>query len=169
VLRMERYDSPGALPLDTPADPDKQAFARAIHELDAAKARLARDSQALLAETKHDLVVRLLPILDNLDRALAATADKHCGPLTQGVALVREQLAEAVHDFGFERFDPVTGQVFDPHRHEAVGVVPVDRLELHGKVAAVAEPGYRVGERLLRPARVHVGRYEPGPRRAPYA
>ena len=166
MLRMEGYDTPAAVPLDTPASANKEAFARAIDELDAAKARLARDSQALLADTKHDLVVRLLPILDNLDRALAADGPR--GALTQGVALVREQLEEVVRDYGFERFDPV-GQPFDPRQHEAVAVVPVDRPELDGKVAAVAEPGYRVGERLLRPARVHVGRYQPGPRRTPNA
>ena len=161
---MDAYDSSSALPLDTPASADKAAFARAIDELDAAKARLARDSQALLAETEHALVVRLLPILDNLDRALAAATDGSCAGLTQGVALVREQLGEVVRDYGFERFDP-SGQPFDPRRHEAVAVVPVDRPELDGKVAAVTEPGYRVGERLLRAARVHVGRYQPGPRR----
>ncbi len=163
---MEGYDTPPALPLDAPASANKEALARAIDELDAAKARLARDSQALLADTKHDLVVRLLPILDNLDRALAAAADGPRGALTQGVALVREQLEEVVRDYGFERFDPV-GQPFDPRRHEALAVVPVDRPELDGKVATVVEPGYRVGERLLRPARVHVGRYRPGPGRIP--
>jgi molecular chaperone GrpE len=161
---MEGYDGPAAPPLDSPASDEKQALERAIGELEAVKARVERDSQALLAETKQDLVVRLFPILDNLDRALAAAAGGSCAALTQGVALVREQLAQVVGEYGFERFDP-KGEAFDPRRHEAVAVVPVDRPELDGKVAAVTEPGYRVGERLLRPARVHVGRYRPGPRR----
>jgi molecular chaperone GrpE (heat shock protein) len=161
---MEGHDTHAASPLGAPASATEEAFARAIDELDAAKARLARDSQALQADTERSLVVRLLPILDNLDRALAATADGPRVALTQGVALVREQLAEVVRDYGFERFDP-EGQPFDPRQHEAVAVVPVDRPELDGKVTAVTEPGYRVGERLLRPARVHVGRYRPGPGR----
>ena len=63
---MEGFETPAARPLDTAAN-GREALARAIDDLSAAKARLARDAQALLAETKEDLVVRLLPILDNLD------------------------------------------------------------------------------------------------------
>lgn len=147
-------------PQPPPEGADKQALIRAISELEAAKTRLERDARAAREDTKYALLERLLPILDNLDRALEASSARPGDPLRDGVALVREQLAGVMRDYGLEQFDP-TGEPFDPRQHEAVGMTDVDRPELDRKVCAIFEPGYRAGERLLRPARVHVGRYRP--------
>jgi len=152
-------NEPNAEPIaPQPADQERQALARAIAELEGAKARVERDSEGVLDATRQTLLTQLIPVLDNLERVIAA-ADGHADRgLLQGVTLVREQLEGVLCGFGVERFDP-TGEPFDPREHEAVAMFDVARPELDRRVGRVAQAGYRIGERLLRPARVHVGRY----------
>ena len=97
----------------------------------------------------------LLPALDNLYRALAA-AQEHGekGPLVQGVALVKSQLLDVFRRFGITPID-ASGQPFDPNLHEAVMQEPRGDTP-PGVVVKVLEPGYRLHERVLRPARVVV-------------
>ena len=77
--------------------------------------------------------------------------------MLQGVSLVRQQLEGVLRGYGVERIDALD-QHFDPAIHEAVGVAPVRDARHHGVVVDQAEPGYRFGDRLLRPARVTVGK-----------
>ena len=76
----------------------------------------------------------------------------------EGVRLVREQLAQVLSDFGVERIDAV-GQSFDPKEHEAVDIVAVDTPSEHRRVVEQWEAGYRYAGRVLRPARVRVGKF----------
>jgi molecular chaperone GrpE (heat shock protein) len=128
---------------------ERQALRRASAELEAARARVERDAERIHDETRTRLVAELLPVLDNLDRAIAAG---------DGVRLVREQLAGVLRGYGLERFD-AAGARFDPREHEAMSMVPVDSPAADGTVVEQWQPGYRIGGRLLRPARVSVGRY----------
>jgi molecular chaperone GrpE len=117
--------------------------------------RIQRD----LAEDQryaHTAFVReLLPVLDNLQRALdAARQQAETGPLVQGVALVQSQLLDIFDRFGVTPID-VLGQPFDPNLHE--GILQQPRTDVApGTVVEVLEPGYRLYERVLRPARVVV-------------
>jgi molecular chaperone GrpE len=117
-------------------------------------------SQRELAEERRfanaALARELLPVVDNLQRALRSASQQHeQGPLVQGVALVLTQLLDALARFGVTPIAPVD-EPFDPNLHEAVMVqrrydVPA------GTVVEVLEPGYRLHDRVLRPARVVVG------------
>jgi molecular chaperone GrpE len=97
----------------------------------------------------------LLPVLDNLQRALeAARQQGEKGPLVQGVDMVRSQLLDIFGRFGITPIDAL-GQPFDPNLHEAVMQQPrADAAP--GTVVEVLEPGYRLRDRVLRPARVVV-------------
>jgi len=114
--------------------------------------RVARESALAQDRGAIKLARELLPALDNLDRALEA-ADKD-DPLLQGVRLVREELSAALGRVGIESFSP-TGEIFDPGLHEAVVHQPVDGAA-SGTVAEVYQPGYRLGDHIIRPARVVV-------------
>jgi molecular chaperone GrpE len=114
--------------------------------------RVARESALASERGVVKLARELLPALDNLDRALEA-ADQD-DPLLQGVRLVREELAAALGRVGIESFSP-TGEIFDPSFHEAVVHQPVEGAT-SGTVAEVYQPGYRLGEQIIRPARVVV-------------
>lgn len=97
-------------------------------------------------------------MLDNLDRTIrAAEAGRSDPAMLEGVRMVRQQLEGVLRGYGVERVE-ATGQRFDPGLHEAIGVTPVSDPQRHGVVLHQAEPGYRFGERLLRPARVNVGK-----------
>ena len=138
--------------------PDRADLVRALRELEAAKARVERTAHQVTEEAKAKLVTDLFPVLDNLDRTLVAAKTRHEAPaLIEGVRLVRAQLEHVLDGYGVERIE-ATGARFDPALHEAISVMPVRDVALHGKVLEQLEPGYRFGERMLRPAKVVVGR-----------
>ncbi|HTZ62539.1 MAG TPA: nucleotide exchange factor GrpE [Solirubrobacteraceae bacterium] len=114
--------------------------------------RMARESALAHERGLAKLVKELLPALDNLDRALEAAAQDD--PLLQGVRLVREELMAALARVGVESYSPV-GERFDPAFHEAMLQQPVPGAA-SGTVAEVYQPGYRLGEDIIRPARVVV-------------
>jgi molecular chaperone GrpE len=140
------------------SEPDRATMTRALRELEAAQARVERDARRVLDETRSKLVMELLPVLDNLDRTIRAAADNRgCSALVDGVRLVRAQLEGVLRGYGVGRIDAV-GARFDPNIHEAIQVAPVRDPAHHGIVLEQAEPGYRFADRLLRPAKVVVGR-----------
>jgi molecular chaperone GrpE (heat shock protein) len=134
------------------------SLSRAVRDLEAARARVERDAQVVHDETRNKLVVELFPVLDNLDRTIAAaTENGDAAAVLEGAQLVRAQLETVLRGYGIERIDAV-GTAFDPNVHDAISVAPVRDPARHAIVLHQAEPGYRVGERLLRPAKVVVGR-----------
>jgi molecular chaperone GrpE len=116
--------------------------------------RVAREANAARERGVSALAKELLPALDNLDRALDAAAEDD--PLLQGVRLVRTELKAALTRAGIESFCPLD-EPFDPSVHEAVATAaqpPGGRPS--GTVVEVYQDGYRLGEGILRPARVVV-------------
>ena len=123
--------------------------------------RAARDSAAAQERGVSKLAKELLPAVDNLDRALeaaeAAGADGEAGaesPLVSGVKLVHAEVMAALSRVGIEPFSP-QGEPFDPQHHEAMAQQPVEGAA-PGTVVEVYQRGYRLGESVLRPARVVV-------------
>jgi molecular chaperone GrpE len=114
--------------------------------------RVARDAVQAQERGVAKLAKELLPALDNLDRAIGAAEDED--PLLAGVRLVRSELSAALARLGIEAFAPL-GEAFDPNLHEAVAQQPVEGA-VSGAVAEVFQNGYRMGETIIRPARVLV-------------
>ncbi|HEX4418811.1 MAG TPA: nucleotide exchange factor GrpE [Kofleriaceae bacterium] len=139
---------------------EREAALRALRSLEATEARLARNAAREADEARGKLVQELLPVLDNLDRTIAAgAAPDHRGDpaMLEGVRMVRQQLEGVLRGYGVERVEAV-GQRFDPSLHEAIGLTQVGDPARHGVVVHQAEPGYRFAGRLLRPAKVSVGK-----------
>ena len=114
--------------------------------------RVARDQEGLAARAHERLVKELLPVLDDLERALAAAEEHEEATLEEGVRLVHRELADALAREGLAEIE--TNGVFDPHVHEALLSQPSDQDV--GSVLEVVQKGYRLGDRVLRPARVVV-------------
>ncbi|HXC24010.1 MAG TPA: nucleotide exchange factor GrpE [Solirubrobacteraceae bacterium] len=114
--------------------------------------RVARDAVQAQERGVAKLAKELLPALDNLDRAIEAAEDED--PLLAGVRLVRSELGAALARLGIEAFVSL-GEAFDPNLHEAVAQQPVEGAT-SGAVAEVFQNGYRMGETIIRPARVLV-------------
>ncbi len=137
---------------------ERQAALRALRSLEATEARLTRNAAREVEESRGKLVQDLLPVLDNLDLTIRAANDHHADPaMLEGVRMVRQQLEGVLRNYGVERVEAL-GQRFDPSLHEAIGVTQVGEPARHGVVVQQAEPGYRFGGRLLRPAKVSVGK-----------
>lgn len=115
--------------------------------------RVAREAAAAQERGAAALAKELLPALDNLDRAIEAAQEDD--PLLKGVRLVRAEIAGALGRAGIEAFCPL-GEVFDPTLHEAVATAPHPDGGAGGTVVEVYQDGYRLGETVLRPARVVV-------------
>ena len=118
--------------------------------------RAAKDAATAGARAKAGLVRELLPVLDNLERALqlAGTGEGNGDAFVEGVRLVHADLVGVLQRSGVEAFDP-SGEPFDPTLHEALSTRPQDG-EHPGTVVEVVEKGYRLNDTILRPARVVV-------------
>jgi molecular chaperone GrpE len=118
--------------------------------------RVARDQEGLVARAHERLVKELLPVLDDLERSLEAAAQHEEAKLEEGVRLVHRELVEALAREGLVEVE-TEGQ-FDPHVHEALLSQPSEQED--GSVIEVLQKGYRLGDRVLRPARVVVSQGE---------
>jgi molecular chaperone GrpE len=121
-------------------------------EFDNYRKRVARDQQELVARAAERLVKELLPVLDDLERALEAAAAHQEAQLEEGVRLVHRSLAALLERHGVTPID--TDGKFDPHVHEALLSQPSEAEE--GSVVDVVQKGYKLGDRVVRPARVVV-------------
>ncbi|HEY1595270.1 MAG TPA: nucleotide exchange factor GrpE [Thermoleophilaceae bacterium] len=119
--------------------------------------RAAKDAATAGERAKAGLVRELLPVLDNLERALATAVhdDGEASPVVEGVKLVRADLVGVLERSGVQSFDPV-GEQFDPTVHEALSTRPAPEGTHPGIVMDVVEKGYRLNDLVLRPARVIV-------------
>jgi molecular chaperone GrpE len=121
--------------------------------------RVAGEAAEAEKRGRAELARALIPVLDNLERALAAIEPRHeeepGSHFAEGVRLVREELAAVLKRSGVESFEPA-GEPFDPHLHEAMMTRPAEGEDA-GKVLEVLEKGYRLDGQVLRPARVVVG------------
>ena len=126
---------------------------RLAAEFDNYRKRAARDQESLVARAGERIVKELLPVLDDLERALEAAEQHEEAKLEDGVKLVHRQLEQLLEKEGLALVE--TDGRFDPHVHEALLAQPVEDAE-PGSVVEVLQKGYRLGDRVLRPARVVV-------------
>ena len=133
------------------------ALQRLKAEFDNYRKRVARERESLVSRANESLVKELLPILDDLGRALDAAGKHEEAKLEDGVRLVHESLVEALRRQGLEEIS--TDGRFDPHVHEALLATPSAEHE-EGTVLEVLQRGYRLGDRVVRPARVVIAATE---------
>lgn len=126
------------------------ALQRLKAEFDNYRKRVARDQQELATRAHERLVRQLVPVLDDLERALEAASEHEEAKLEEGVRLVHRQLAELLAREGLVEVE--TNGKFDPHSQEALLAQPSEAEE--GTVIQVLQKGYRLGDLVLRPARV---------------
>ena len=165
VLREEG----GADPETVPSSPSEEStlrerVAELEGELAAARAdfynyrqRMAKERQQIRRLVTDDTISALLPVLDNLDRALTVPEDGSAKDVLVGVGMVRRQFLSTLEELGV-RVIPTEGAPFDPALHDAVETVPVEDPEQDGRILEELTRGYRTDERVLRASRVTVGK-----------
>jgi molecular chaperone GrpE len=127
---------------------------RVAADFDNYRKRVARDAEAQAVRAAESLVAELLPVLDNLERALDASEHHEEAKVAEGVQLVHQQLIHLLQRRGLEEIESDPGSEFDPHLHEALSQQPSDHPE--GSISEVWQRGYTLGDRVVRPARVVV-------------
>lgn len=160
----DAVDETGAAEQAAPAlDPLAQAEAqrdeylagwqRTQADFDNYRKRALRQQQEFAARGAERLLAKLLPVLDDLERALAAAADHEEAKVIEGVEMTKSALAAALASEGLVEIE--ADGAFDPHVHEALLAQPVEGVE-SGSIVQVVQRGYRLGDVVLRPARVIV-------------
>ena len=129
---------------------------RKTAEFDNFRKRVERDRKDMIDYAAADVLGELLSIVDDFDRALAAPAPPEAQPFKVGFELIHKQLHELLKKRGVTLIDPA-GADFDPHQHQAVAYEEVAGAR-EGEVVSVMAKGYKLGERLLRPALVKVAK-----------
>ncbi len=119
-------------------------------DLENYRKRVARETEAVVKLANEALLVRLIPVLDDLDAALAHLE----GDASKGVQMVHDNLLNALRAAGLEEI-PADGAAFDPYVHDCVQQIPDPALK-DGTVKEVVRKGYRLPDRILRPAQVIV-------------
>ena len=126
---------------------------RVAADFDNYRKRVAREQAQLFARAGERLVAKLLPVLDDLERALDAAEHHEEAKVLEGVRMTKDALAGVLASEGVEEI-PTDG-AFDPHVHEALMTQPAEDVE-PGHIVHVIQRGYRLGDVVLRPARVIV-------------
>ena len=144
----------------------KDDYLRLAADFDNFQKRTRRDSGQQAAMEKEAFIRDLLPILDNLERALASEQSTSSEPLHQGVTMTLQQMGQLLHRHGIEAVEDM-GRPFDPHRHEAVSV-RYDPGRPDRTILEVTQRGYCRGDKVFRPAKVIVNdlSHSPGVRHA---
>ncbi|MGB0639838.1 MAG: nucleotide exchange factor GrpE, partial [Myxococcota bacterium] len=132
------------------------AYRQLQDEVEETKERLNRQAQFQREIQRGEILAKMFEPLNNLQRSLEVVTDPDG---RKGLEMVIHQFMEAFRELGLEMFSP-DGMPFDPNFHEALSVVPVEDPEQDGMVINVFSAGYRVGSRLLQPARVVIGKHE---------
>ena len=135
---------------------------RLLAEFDNYRKRVERERSEAERRGVASLMARLLPLLDDFERARVALLSKEGGIDREGLLIIVRRLAENLEREGLTQIEASPGTEFDPQVHEAVLTIPTAEVP-EGSVAEVLESGYRYGDRLIRPARVAVAR-SPEPR-----
>jgi molecular chaperone GrpE len=127
-------------------------------EIEAAGKRLASASAKELEQRTRKLLESFLPVVDDLDRGIAAAKSvAESADVVAGLELVRRSMLTRLGQLGV-RHAPARGEPFDPQRHEAIALVPVTDAAQDGRVIDVMREGYLIGDEVLRPAGVAVGK-----------
>ncbi len=117
--------------------------------------RTIKEKSQTRQRAQEDVIIEILPVLDNLDRALESA--KNGGDILSGVEMVQRQFINVLENLGVTAIKS-TGEIFDPALHDASGTEEVDNPELDGRIINERLRGYRTKERILRPSQVTVGK-----------
>ena len=150
TLPLEEYQSLRAEVVE-----QKDRYLRVVADFDNFRKRVAKEKEDLICFANERLIGDLLPILDNLERALSVDLDQAgMDAVLDGVKMVNEQLHSLLHTCGLEPLEAL-GHTFDPNHHEAVGVLPSGDHE-EGTVLVEMQKGYSLKGKVLRHSMVHV-------------
>lgn len=133
-------------------------YARLFAEFDNYKKRTSKERVDLIQSASKDVLNKLLPVLDDLDRALSAMQTaQDIESVRQGIDLVNQKFRKTLLQEGLKEMDDIIGKPFDPEFQEAITAIPSPSEDLKNKVIDVVEKGYFLNDKVVRFAKVVIG------------
>ncbi len=137
---------------------EKDKFLRLFAEFENYKKRTSKERVELFKTASQDVMVAMLPVLDDFERALSHIEDdKEAEELRKGVMLIYQKLLTTLEQKGLTVVKVEKGDVFDAEDHQAVTQVPAPNDDMKGKIIDIIEKGYKLGEKVIRYPKVVVG------------
>ncbi len=137
---------------------EKDKFLRLFAEFENYKRRTSKERLELFKTANQEVMTAMLPVMDDFDRALSEMKKSGDENLIKGIELIHNKLKETLKAKGLERMEVEQGSDFDSEIHEAITQVPAPSDKLKGKIVDVVEPGYKLGERIIRYPKVVTGK-----------
>ncbi len=137
---------------------EKDKFMRLFAEFENYKKRTTKERIDLFKTASQDVMVSMLPVLDDFERALThIEEDKEAEELRKGVLLIYNKLVNTLEQKGLSKIDIKQGDIFNADNHEAVTQIPAPTDDLKGKIIDVVERGYKLGDKVIRFPKVVIG------------
>ena len=136
---------------------EKDKYLRLFAEFENYKRRTTKERIELFKTANQEVLLALLPVLDDFDRAITEISKTDDGPLLEGVALINEKLKTILVSKGLEQVDVKIGDDFDADFAEAITQIPAPSDKLKGKIVDVLEKGYKLGDKIIRYPKVVTG------------
>lgn len=136
---------------------EKDKFLRLFAEFENYKRRTAKERIELFKTASQDVMLSLLPILDDFDRAYSEISKTKEKELLKGVELINSKLKNTLKGKGLEEIELESGDVFNADIHEAITQIPAPSDDLKGKIVDVVEKGYKLGDKIIRFPKVVIG------------
>ncbi|RLD27180.1 MAG: nucleotide exchange factor GrpE [Bacteroidetes bacterium] len=136
---------------------EKDKFLRLFAEFENYKKRTTKERIELFTTASQEVMVSLLPILDDFDRAYSEMSKSKDKELLKGVALISNKLKDTLKSKGLAEVEVKQGDVFNADNHEAITQIPAPSKKLKGKIIDVIEKGYALGDKVIRFPKVVIG------------
>jgi molecular chaperone GrpE len=136
---------------------EKEKFLRLFAEFENYKKRTTKERIELFSTASQDVMVSLLPILDDFDRAYSEMSKSNDKDLLKGVELISNKLRDTLKSKGLSEVKVKEGDVFNADNHEAITQIPAPNKKLKGKIIDVIEKGYVLGDKVIRFPKVVIG------------
>ena len=137
---------------------EKDKFLRLFAEFENYKRRTAKERIELFSTASEEVMISLLPILDDFDRASAEIEKDKDNEIFKGVLLIKNKLFDSLKSKGLALIEVNKGDGFNADNHEAVTQIPAPSKDMEGKIIDVIEKGYKLGEKVIRYPKVVIGK-----------
>ncbi|MEO0525802.1 MAG: nucleotide exchange factor GrpE [Bacteroidota bacterium] len=136
---------------------EKDKFLRLFAEFENYKKRTSKERMELFKTAGQEVIVSLLPVLDDFDRALKELSKSDDKEMFKGVELIQNKFSETLKTKGLQEIKIKQGDAFDAEVHDAITQIPAPNKKLKGKVLDVVEKGFTLGDKIIRHPKVVVG------------
>ena len=144
--------------LEDQVQEERDKFLRLFAEFENYKRRTAKERIELFSTASEEVMISLLPILDDFDRASAEIEKDKDNEIFKGVLLIKNKLLDSLKSKGLALIEVNKGDEFNADNHEAVTQIPAPTKDMEGKIIDVIEKGYKLGEKVIRYPKVVIGK-----------